>query len=117
MVAFDVTDDDLCVVKREADVVSLLKAAAHPDRLRILNVLLESRMDGHAALTITDVAHRVELSRFSASRHLGVLADAQLVRAVIDGNRRLQELCIESFEAIEDWVIDFTGLLATNESR
>ncbi|WP_157524863.1 ArsR family transcriptional regulator [Microbacterium yannicii] len=66
------------------DVASLLKAAAHPDRLRILEVLLESRMNGLVALTITDIACRTELSRFSASRHLALLANAQLVGCAIE---------------------------------
>jgi DNA-binding transcriptional ArsR family regulator len=92
------------------EVVLLLKAAAHSDRLRILQVLRDSRVDGRAELPITDIAQRSELSRFSASRHLGLLTEAQLVNRATEGSRRLHSLSVEAFEAIEGWVIAFTSI-------
>src|SRR5687768_8656399 len=90
------------------DVVSVMRAAGNPDRLRILEVLRDSGRADATAMTSTDVARETELGRFSVSRDLTLLAEAELVHCVVEGRRRLHALCIETFETIEDWVIEFT---------
>lgn len=93
------------------EVASLLRAAAHPDRLRILQVVLESRKSGQQALSVTEIARRSELNRFSVSHHLGLLTEARLVHCTVEGRRRMHSLSTAAFEVIEDWVIAFTLLV------
>lgn len=90
------------------DLAAAMRAAGNPDRVRILEVLRQSRANRRTALTITDIARATELSRFSASRHLAVLVEARLVHCAVNGSSRLHSLCVDTFEMIEDWVIEFT---------
>ncbi|HSJ46120.1 MAG TPA: metalloregulator ArsR/SmtB family transcription factor [Euzebyales bacterium] len=59
-----------------------LRALAHPGRRRML------RLVWSAERTSTDLAEHTSMSRPSASQHLRVLRDANLVAVRVDGNRR-----------------------------
>jgi len=79
----------------------VLRALSHPDRAAIVDVLARSG----CPLTISAVAARVELTRFAASRHLGILREAELVRAEQRGTRVLHSLAPGAFGVLEDWVL------------
>lgn len=57
-----------------------LKALGHPDRLRAVEGLASGPM------TVTDLAAAVRMPRPTVSRHLRVLADADVVRCSRRGN-------------------------------
>lgn len=57
-----------------------LKALGHPDRLRIVEAL------SRASMNVTETAAAVEIPNAAVSRHLRVLADAQIVRCSRSGN-------------------------------
>lgn len=59
-----------------------LRALAHPGRRRMLRLVWRFER------TSTDLAERTGMSRPSASQHLRVLRDAELVAVRVDGNRR-----------------------------
>jgi DNA-binding transcriptional ArsR family regulator len=59
-----------------------LRALAHPGRRRMLRLVWNSER------TSTDLAERTGMSRPSASQHLRILRDADLVAVRVDGNRR-----------------------------
>lgn len=55
-------------------------------------------------MTISELALRTELSRFSASRHLHILRRSGLVVAEQNGSRLLHRLSGAALEQIEDWI-------------
>jgi ArsR family transcriptional regulator len=57
-----------------------LKALGHPDRLRIVEALAGT------AMNVSEVAATVKLPNSTVSRHLRVLADAEVVRCSRRGN-------------------------------
>tara|TARA_R100000365_G_scaffold3528_1_gene11925 strand:+ start:32085 stop:32453 length:369 start_codon:yes stop_codon:yes gene_type:complete len=93
----------------EASAITLasrLRAVANSDRLRVLCALRES--PSVRGLSIREVADACELTRFSASRHLDILACAELITVQRHGNRRMHRLCDDGFVVIEDWVIGYS---------
>lgn len=78
-------------------------ALGSADRIAILALLRDL---GEPA-SISRVALEVELSRFAASRHLGILRNVGLVVAVRSQGQLLHSLNHEAFESVEDWVIDY----------
>jgi DNA-binding transcriptional ArsR family regulator len=57
-----------------------LKALGHPDRLRIVEAL------AGASMNVSELAARVRLPTAAVSRHLRVLASAEIVRCSPRGN-------------------------------
>jgi DNA-binding transcriptional ArsR family regulator len=55
-------------------------------------------------LTISRLAASFEISRFSASRHLGILRAAGVLDVQHDGQRALHTLSETAFDGLEDWL-------------
>lgn len=90
--------------------VELFSALANADRIAILRDLASCEQAGYASpfdTSISAIAERTGLTRFSASRHLSLLSDAGLVDVERVGYRKLHALRSEHFEQIEDWLITF----------
>lgn len=89
------------------DLGTVFAAIANADRLAILATMRERRGASACPMTVTEVAHATDLSRFSASRHLRILCDAGLVDVTRRGQALLHELRSDGFDAIEDWLYPF----------
>jgi DNA-binding transcriptional ArsR family regulator len=68
------------------DCVVALKALAEETRVRIISVLIESPLD------VGEIAQRVDISQYNASKHLRVLREAGLLQVQKDGRRHLYAL-------------------------
>lgn len=73
--AMQASDGDIELVTR------LLKAIAHPLRLKILCVL------GHEEVSVLDIVERVGTSQSNISQHLGLLRDKGILVTRKDANR------------------------------
>ena len=91
----------------EAD---LLKALAEPNRLRIVDLLLERP---HAVL---EIAERLDLQQPQVSKHLRVLVDAGLVGTFPVAQQRYHGLRPERLRELADWVGGFSVLWDTRSS-
>ncbi|HBZ11105.1 MAG TPA: ArsR family transcriptional regulator [Bacillus bacterium] len=80
---------------------SMLSALAEPNRMAIVELL----RDG--ALTVGEIAKRLELSQPHASKHLKVLNDNGIVEVKPEANRRYYKLRPEPFQVIEYWATSF----------
>jgi len=89
-------------------VAQLFAALANADRLAILSEL--RRQEGSTACghSISEVAARTGLTRFSASRHLRILADVSLTYATRNRRTIIYRLNVYAFEQVEDWAIAYT---------
>jgi DNA-binding transcriptional ArsR family regulator len=63
------------------DCVVALKALAEETRVRIISLLLESPLD------VGEIAERVDITQYNASKHLRVLREAGLLQLQKDGRR------------------------------
>ena len=66
----------------------------HPGRRAMLRLVLDGE------LTVTELAERVGMSQPAASQQLKVLRDAGLVRARVDGRRRLYAVDADGLERL-----------------
>ena len=71
-----------------------LEAISHPGRRAMLRLVLDGE------LTVTELAERVGMSQPAASQQLKVLRDAGLVRARVDGRRRLYAVDADGLERL-----------------
>ena len=75
-------------------VQAAIEAISHPGRRAMLGLVLDRE------LPVSELAARVGLSQPAASQHLKVLRDAGLVRARVDGRRRLYVVDGEGLERL-----------------
>lgn len=68
------------------DCVVALKALAEDTRVRIVSLLIDAPLD------VTEIADRVGISQYNASKHLRVLREAGLLRLQKSGRRHLYAL-------------------------
>jgi DNA-binding transcriptional ArsR family regulator len=68
------------------DCVVALKALAEETRVRIISLLIDAPLD------VTELAGRVGISQYNASKHLRVLREAGLLRLEKSGRRHLYAL-------------------------
>jgi uncharacterized protein YndB with AHSA1/START domain/DNA-binding transcriptional ArsR family regulator len=88
----------------------LLKALAEPNRLRIVDLLLERP---HAVL---EIAERLDLQQPQVSKHLRVLVDAGLVGTFPVAQQRYHGLRPQRLRELADWVGGFSVLWDTRSS-
>lgn len=88
-----------------------LGALAEPNRRRIVELLREGPR------SVGEIAERLELRQPQASKHLRVLADAGIVEAERDANRRIYRLRPEPFRALDAWLHSFERLLRERYDR
>ncbi len=93
-----------------------LAAIAFGERRALLQRLLAAHHGGESGLTITVLAAATGTTRFTASRHLGVLRDAGLVTVDIVGTRRLHRIDLEGVVAIDDWLYPFVDAFETSRA-
>ncbi|MCR2765013.1 hypothetical protein NQ152_16020 [Microbacterium sp. zg.B48] len=86
---------------------ALFSAVAAPDRRATLEMLLRREVDNRPMPSITEVADELELSRFAASRHLGILQSTALVEPIASGYKTLQRLNRSRLILLEDWLVPF----------
>jgi DNA-binding transcriptional ArsR family regulator len=68
------------------DCVVALRALGEDTRVRIVGLLMEHALD------VTEIAQRLDLTPYNASKHLRVLREAGLLQVVKDGRQRLYGL-------------------------
>jgi uncharacterized protein YndB with AHSA1/START domain/DNA-binding transcriptional ArsR family regulator len=88
----------------------IFKALAEPNRLRIVDLLLERP---HAVL---EIAERLDLQQPQVSKHLRVLVDAGLVGTFPVAQQRYHGLRPERLRELADWVGGFSVLWDTRSS-
>lgn len=86
----------------------LLAALASDDRRAIIDLLARRSDRLTNTMSITEIAYSLELSRFSASRHLKILREAGVIRSSQVGGTVLNELDFNSLLQLEDWVLSIT---------
>lgn len=93
--------------------VRIFGALANADRLALVHALSEGRArhGDDRGMSITELARRTELSRFSASRHLAVLRDARIVTATVTGHATLHALDLRGLEELDDWLCPLLELI------
>jgi DNA-binding transcriptional ArsR family regulator len=78
--------------------VKALEALSDPTRRTIVELLADRE------LSAGELAARFETSRPAVSRHLRVLREQGLVRARVEGRRRLYALDPEPLEELDEWL-------------
>lgn len=66
---------------------SMLKAIAHPVRISILNLL-----EDEGKLTVTEIHSRLKIEQSTASHHLGILKDKDVLMSKREGKNTLYSL-------------------------
>lgn len=89
---------------------TLLRALAEPNRLRMVDLLLERP---HAVL---EIAERLDLQQPQVSKHLKVLVEAGLVGTFPVAQQRYHGLRPERLRELADWVGRFSVLWDTRSS-
>lgn len=74
------------------NMAEVLKAAAHPDRLAILNLLCKNKSEG---LLVKNIYEKLRLQQPVVSRHLNILKSAGVVRRLQEGQKIYYCLCID----------------------
>lgn len=74
---------------------------ADPNRRRILDLLREGPAD------VTELVAQLGISQPLASKHLGVLRDAEAVAVQVDGKRRVYHLADDPLPAVLAWVTPY----------
>jgi len=82
----------------------MFAALGNEERLSILAVLSDRAREQSGGASISCVADAVGISRFSASRHLRILAAAGFVVADRIGHAVLHQLDEAGLESVEDWI-------------
>lgn len=99
--------------REERSIREVFTALASDNRLAIVEALLASeRSEPGSGLSISGVASITELSRFSASRHLGILRNAGVVVAEPAGMSMRHRVATAALEQIEDWLYSRTSQLS-----
>jgi DNA-binding transcriptional ArsR family regulator len=84
-------------------------ALANEHRLAIIEELRAHRGSNpatpDASLNVSEIAQRTELTRFSASHHLGVLRESGVLTAYRTSREMRHSVNEETLEEVEDWLL------------
>ncbi|WP_442602364.1 ArsR/SmtB family transcription factor [Paenibacillus sp. KN14-4R] len=83
--------------------MTTFSALAEPNRLRIVELLLDGPM------SVGDIALRLDLRQPQASKHLRTLLEADLVEVEAIANRRNYKLRLEPFQEMDAWLDTYRG--------
>jgi DNA-binding transcriptional ArsR family regulator len=83
------------------DMEMTLSALAEPNRLHIVELLR------NGALTVGEIADRLQLRQPQVSKHLKVLSENGIVEVQAEANRRIYKLRPERFNALDAWLKSF----------
>lgn len=89
----------------------VFEAVAEPNRRRILELLRGGPMP------VGELVEKVGLSQPATSKHLRVLRDSELVRARVDGPRRVYELRPNGLKELDEWLAPYRRLWAASLDR
>jgi DNA-binding transcriptional ArsR family regulator len=89
------------VSRMNPDMEMTLSALAEPNRLHIVELLR------NGALTVGEIADRLQLRQPQVSKHLKVLSDNGIVEVQAEANRRIYKLRPERFNALDAWLKSF----------
>lgn len=92
---------------------AVFRALGNPTRLNLVAEIARveaAESDERSALGLTELARRVEISRFSAGFHLEQLREARLVVRSRVGRRAVHTLGGEAMDAIDLWLCETTPL-------
>ncbi len=88
-------DTTLHLAKRSDETIKVLKALASEPRWRILNLLSDH------LLNISEIADALQMPLSTATLHINVLEDAQLLRTEMKpGDRGVQKVCQRVFDTV-----------------
>jgi DNA-binding transcriptional ArsR family regulator len=84
----------------------LFRALANPTRLLIVGELARPHRNALSSpgLTISELAARIEVSRFVASHHLQILKEVAFVECNKIGHRKIHTLNRSLLLQVEDWL-------------
>ncbi|MGE5701557.1 MAG: ArsR/SmtB family transcription factor [Clostridia bacterium] len=85
--------------------LTTLTALAEPNRMAIVELLRGG------PLTVGEIADRLGLRQPQASKHLKVLSDNGIVEVKAEANRRIYQLRLEPFQALDAWVKSFRRVM------
>ena len=87
-------------------IAEILKAAAHPDRLAILNLLCKAKCEG---LMVKTIYEKLSLQQPVVSRHLNILRSAGVVRRQKEEQKIYYSLCMEkkTVESLSKCLLNF----------
>lgn len=88
-----------------------LRALSEPHRRRILDLLLEHPRP------VGELVERLRLSQPATSKHLRALRDVGLVRARVERQQRIYEVCPEPLREIQRWLRRYRRLWARSLDR
>jgi len=92
-------------------VIETLRALAEPNRLHIVELLL------NGPRPVGDLVHRLRLRQPQVSKHLRVLSEAGLVRVRVDAQRRIYALRPAPLQELEVWLERYRRLWESNFQR
>lgn len=84
--------------------IKTLGALAESNRLQIVELLR------NGAMTVGEIAERLDMRQPQASKHLRVLLGAGIVEVRADANRRYYALRAEPFAELDDWLENYRQL-------
>jgi DNA-binding transcriptional ArsR family regulator len=90
---------------------SVFRAAAHPSRRRILQLLAKSE------LAATEIARHFSHAQPTLSRHLRVLQQAGLVSSTARGTRVIYQLEARPLSAMTQWLREVTARDGARRAR
>lgn len=91
--------------------VQTFSALAEPNRLAIVNLLLED------PLPVGEIAKKLNLNQPQASKHLRVLSEAGLLEVQPIANRRIYKLRPEPLQEMDKWLETYRRVWETRMER
>jgi DNA-binding transcriptional ArsR family regulator len=91
--------------------LAALQVLAEPRRLAILELLRDGEQP------VGELVTRLGLSQPAVSKHLRVLRDAGLVKARIDGQRRIYQIRPEPLADLDEWLASYRDLWTSHLDR
>ncbi|WP_292815499.1 helix-turn-helix domain-containing protein [Microbacterium sp.] len=92
---------------------AVLTALGNSVRREMLVLLLEAHGAGQDDLSVGAVARALDIDRFSASRHLNVLTECELVCAARRSTARVHRVNLVALAELDDWLYPFLHALDT----
>jgi DNA-binding transcriptional ArsR family regulator len=91
--------------------VQIFSALAEPNRLDIVNLLLDG------PLPVGEIAEKLDLNQPQTSKHLRVLCDAGLVKVHPVANRRIYSLRPEPLQELDRWLDSYRRMWEARMDR
>lgn len=91
--------------------VQIFSALAEPNRLDIINLLLDE------PLPVGKIAEKLDLNQPQTSKHLRVLSDAGLVEVQPIANRRIYRIRPEPLQELDEWLNSYRRLWESRMDR